>query len=166
MNLWGFIYNGVSSAPVTKDLEPGLSCTGAGTLSFIHDPASKCAPEIAKRCYLVHVCTILITGPAFYLMLLMLPASDPSLHLSSWVATIWRSASSSLVRRSNWSSYGDKGRWGCDQGIALTRMWLTGSAQQSDWVGLLKVFFEIQMRLQREFLRCQKTRLCTENELF
>lgn len=40
-----------------------------------------------------------------YLMLLMLPASDPSLHLSSWVATIWRSASSSLVRRSNWSSW-------------------------------------------------------------
>lgn len=41
-------------------------------------------------------------------MLLMLPASDPSLHLSSWVATIWRSASSSLVRRSNWSSWGEK----------------------------------------------------------
>ena len=38
----------------------------------------------------------------------MLPASDPSLHLSSWVATIWRSASSSRVSRSNWSSWRDK----------------------------------------------------------
>lgn len=42
-----------------------------------------------------------------HLMLVMLPVSEPSLHLSSWLATICRSASSSLVRRSNCSS------WGC-----------------------------------------------------
>lgn len=35
----------------------------------------------------------------------MLPVSEPSLHLSSWLATICRSASSSRVRRSNCSSW-------------------------------------------------------------
>lgn len=44
-----------------------------------------------------------------YLMLLMLPVSDPSLHRSSWLATIWRSASSSRVSLSNCSSW--KNTW-------------------------------------------------------
>lgn len=67
-----------------------------------------------------------------YLMLLMLPASDPSLHLSSWVATIWRSASSSLVRRSNCSSWRGRERgnkqaltwdFGPETGRSWTAMW-------------------------------------------
>lgn len=38
--------------------------------------------------------------------LLLSPAGDsaPSMHLSSWLATIWRSSSSSRVSLSNWSS--------------------------------------------------------------
>lgn len=42
---------------------------------------------------------------AQYLTLLMLPVSDPSLHRSSWLATIWRSASSSRVSLSNCNSW-------------------------------------------------------------
>lgn len=40
--------------------------------------------------------------------LLLSPPGDsaPSMHLSSWLATICRSSSSSRVSRSNWSSYG------------------------------------------------------------
>lgn len=81
---------------------------GGGT----HTWTCKCVSDKAKGTTIhtvVRVHAILITRLAFYLMLFMLPASDPSLHLSSWVATIWRSASSSLVRRSNWSSYTGKG---------------------------------------------------------
>lgn len=42
------------------------------------------------------------------LYLLLSPAGDsaPSMHLSSWLATICRSSSSSRVSRSNWSSWG------------------------------------------------------------
>ena len=42
---------------------------------------------------------------ARYLTLLMLPVSDPSLHRSSWLATIWRSASRSRVSLSNCNSW-------------------------------------------------------------
>lgn len=45
-----------------------------------------------------------------HLMLVMLPVSEPSLHLSSWLATICRSASSSLVRRSNCNSWRERER--------------------------------------------------------
>lgn len=45
-----------------------------------------------------------------HLMLVMLPVSEPSLHLSSWLATICRSASSSLVRRSNCNSCKERER--------------------------------------------------------
>ena len=45
-------------------------------------------------------------------MLVMLPVSEPSLHLSSWLATICRSASSSLVRRSNCNSWRERERGG------------------------------------------------------
>lgn len=42
--------------------------------------------------------------------LLLSPAGDsaPSMHLSSWLATICRSSSSSRVSRSNWSSCGER----------------------------------------------------------
>lgn len=43
-----------------------------------------------------------------HLMLVMLPVSEPSLHLSSWLATICRSASSSRVRRSNCNSWRER----------------------------------------------------------
>lgn len=119
-----FIYNGAFSLHVTKDLEPVLSCIGGSTRLFKHECASECAPDKARGTTIhkvAHVRAILITRLAFYLMLLMLPASEPSLHLSSWVATIWRSASSSLVRRSNWSSYGNKRRRMSDQGTIKTK---------------------------------------------
>lgn len=75
-------------------MHPGYVCvliTGGGTGSFIHGAASKCVSDKAKGAPIhkvVHVHAILIVRLAFYLMLFMLPASDPSLHLSSWVATI------------------------------------------------------------------------------
>lgn len=54
-----------------------------------------------------------------HLMLVMLPVSEPSLHLSSWLATICRSASSSLVRRSNCNSWRERGRERCVKSFCL-----------------------------------------------
>ena len=71
-----------------------------------------------------------------YLMLLMLPASDPSLHRSSWVATICLSASNSRVSLSNCSSWrrragreGEGGREGKREGRRRGRRgrrWMEG----------------------------------------
>ena len=58
----------------------------------------------------------------------MLPVSEPSLHLSSWLATICRSASSSLVRRSNCNSWGEKERM-CQNSLSIYVL----SHLQSPW---------------------------------
>lgn len=65
--------------------------------------AQACVP--AFECMCVRVCAH--TCPRVSPHYLLLPApgdSAPSLHLSSWLATICLSTSSSLVSRSNWSS--------------------------------------------------------------
>lgn len=49
----------------------------------------------------IRVC---VCASSHYLLLPSPGDSAPSLHLSSWLATICRSTSSSLVSRSNWSS--------------------------------------------------------------
>lgn len=63
----------------------------------------KCTKKGSDRCW-----NNTHTQSHTHLMLVMLPVSEPSLHLSSWLATICRSASSSLVRRSNCSSCGEE----------------------------------------------------------
>lgn len=54
----------------------------------------------ARRPTRVHVALYLLLSPA--------GDSAPSMHLSSWLATICRSSSSSRVSRSNWSSCGEE----------------------------------------------------------
>lgn len=71
------------------ECELAVFIIGGGTHSLIHEPASVCDKAKGATIHkVVRVHAILITSLAFYLMLFMLPASDPSLHLSSWVATI------------------------------------------------------------------------------
>jgi len=59
--------------------------------------------EEKAMCWIVAFC-LCVCASSHYLLLPSPGDSAPSLHLSSWLATICLSTSSSLVSRSNWSS--------------------------------------------------------------
>lgn len=78
------------------------SCKASHLQEYSWHTQAECTEEDLTGVRQAHTCT--------HLMLVMLPVSEPSLHLSNWLATICRSASSSLVRRSNCNSWRERER--------------------------------------------------------